>query len=332
MESKEGKMLRIGKHNTDNYQWGILHDLYHKTLLYVPEYINITYSSVVTDPPVLRTDSCFQIYKTRTVTAHGNSSGNNVINPGDSIENMESELAYTPEDQIYTWASTNIWSTFVVNSTWYMFSYGAEDDSTDSLGKSYIGFATTIDFYYDFSKGGVPYSTNNYRALAKFFVSSASTVSRLGVFENRVEYVANGLKTVNTNSTASSNYLYRCMEGTTFTAHTTAVLSTAIYYYVGFETPILPNDVITLEITSTYNSTNAGFTWIDYKYFTGSNIKGLRNFITPVTFNRHGVGWNIVDDYTVQLLFQTYSGNNGGASISWATGDLARWRMKKTSR
>jgi len=183
-------MLTIGRYNDDTWCWGVSHNLYHRALLAGYEYIDIQLNG--NNPPTLKQNSAFQIYKEVNRILSTDASGNTVFPASQTITNYEGEAAYTPTDQSYTWDSTNCLSTGV-DATYYMYCRGAEDITSTSLGRAYIGISSTKTFTYNSAKGLVPYSTDNERALCKFTMLS-NTLSGLEVFNktNRkdIKYVS----------------------------------------------------------------------------------------------------------------------------------------------
>ncbi len=183
-------MLTIGRYNDDTWNWGVSHNLYHRALLAGYEYIDIQLNG--NNPPTLKQNSAFQIYKEVNRILSTDASGNTVFPAGQTITNYEGEATYTPTDQSYTWDSTNCLSTGV-DATYYMYCRGSEDITSTSLGRAYIGISSTKTFTYNSAKGIVPYSTDNERALCKFTMAS-NTLSGLEVFNktNRkdIKYVS----------------------------------------------------------------------------------------------------------------------------------------------
>lgn len=323
-------MLSIGRFGKDSQSWGFLHNLYHRVFMYVPENIQIqkqtgVLSSFAGFPPTLKAKSCFQIYKTEDVIMSTSITTNPVLSPGSTYIGFLGEAVYTPEDQTYTWASTNIWSSYVSNSTWYMFCYGAEDVSSTSLGKAGIGFATTIDFSYNTVYGGIPYSTDGYRALAKFNVNTTGqAITNLGIFENDVEYVGN-IKSSIANSTAgqtSTSVQYRCMEGSPIGSHT----NTGIRFLVNFETTLLPNDIITLQLLS-----NQSTHWVDVYNACSLVIVG---FFPAYLNTNKGLGIMPWSSNSYMVQFDVPGNMVDGTTLAWSsvtgsTYGYSRWRVRK---
>lgn len=201
-------MVTIGRYNNDRDCWGISHNLYHRTLLNSYEFIDIQFGS--SNPPTLGANSAFQIYKDQYVTISDDSFGNNVFPAGStSIVNYEGHAVFCSNNISFTWASTNCDGSTAGN--YYMYCTGADDVGTTSIGQPLIGFGTTKTFSVDFSKGGVPYSTNNERALASFSFDG-STISNCRIFrpsfktsiiEVSTPYIANGYDNVIVAKTSS---------------------------------------------------------------------------------------------------------------------------------
>lgn len=278
--------LRIGKYSSDYDCWGILHNLYHKTLLYVPEYIHISTTNPVI-PPTLKAGSCFQIYKCVNETVSTSVSGNNVVSPSDTINTFLGEAVYTPDDQIYSWSSSNVtlWSGGYPQS-YYMVCRGAEDVSSTSLGKARIVYVPTYTtqyiFSYDYAKGVVPYTTNNDRLLARFQVNSSGHIFNMKQYQNMVEHTTPVM--INTYTTAS-----------------------VYVHVVSLETKIEPNDRISLEVLCERSSR-----WVDSASFCTSSICGISNYNMGTTSSL-GMGIVVTDDYIVHV----YQNANVCSGISW---------------
>lgn len=190
-------MVTIGRYDSDRDCWGISHNLYHRTLLNGYEFIDIQFGS--SNPPTLGANSAFQIYKDRQIEVSADSFGNNVFPSGSTaITNYEGHAVFCSSNISFTWASTNCDGSTAGN--YYMYCTGADDVGTTSIGQPLLRFGTTKTFTVDFSKGGVPYSTNNERALASF-TFDGSTISnckiyrpslKTSIIEVSTAYTANG--------------------------------------------------------------------------------------------------------------------------------------------
>jgi hypothetical protein len=190
-------MVTIGRYDNDRDCWGISHNLYHRTLLSGYEYIDIQFGS--SNPPTLGANSAFQIYKDKQIKVSDDSFGNNVFPPGStSITNYEGHAVFCSSNISFTWASTNCDGSTAGN--YYMYCTGADDVGTTSIGQPLIRFGTTKTFTIDFAKGGVPYSTNNERALAAFTFDGNSITNccifrksfKTSITEVSTAYTANG--------------------------------------------------------------------------------------------------------------------------------------------
>lgn len=175
-------MITIGRYNNDRDCWGISHNLYHRSLLHAYEHIDIRLNSTANDdPPTLKQNSAFSIYVEETPTLSTSAAGNNVLPAATTqVTNYVGEAVFCPNDQVYNWDSTNCLSTGT-DGTYYMYCTGADDIGTTSIGVGEIFYSSTIAFTVSAQKGNIPYSTDGYRALAKFAMSS-NTLSNLEVF------------------------------------------------------------------------------------------------------------------------------------------------------
>lgn len=166
--------IQVGKYLDNYYSWGLGHSLFHRSQIYGYEFIDVQLNSTNNNnPPTIKAYSAFHVWKSNTVSVSTNAVGNNCFPATTTVDDWQAEAIFEPTNRVFTWASTDITlSSTGSDANYWLYCSGGQDISSSSIGLGIYGVASSFTFTFGSSYGNLPYSTQGYRGLASFTMSS----------------------------------------------------------------------------------------------------------------------------------------------------------------
>jgi len=172
-------MTHLPVYNSDINAWITFNNYFNSQ----KEYLSISLNS--SNPPTVNQYTRFNFYKSTSATIlSAVATGNSEYSAGASINYLINEAIYEDSAaRTFTWNTGNFPnSTTLSASTYYLYCNGSTNQGSTTIGKGCYGVSTNIPSY-SYQKGGW-YSTNDYRVLASFIYSTASTFGELNTFQS----------------------------------------------------------------------------------------------------------------------------------------------------